>query len=100
MLTLLLAIVSELLGTMALKLSDGFARLLPTLSALLLYGFAFFLLSKAFRSVPIATAYAIWSGLGTAGIAAIGWAFFAESISLRSVLGLLLICVGTFVLKC
>ena len=67
MLVLFLAIASEVVGTVALKASEGFARLGPTMLVVVGYGLTFYLLGLALKQIPLGVAYAIWSGLGTAG---------------------------------
>ena len=62
---LTIAIVAEVMGTLALKASDGFSKLQPSLIVLAGFAAALFFLSLAFRTVPVGVAYAIWSGLGT-----------------------------------
>lgn len=96
---LLSAIASELAGTSLLKLSNGFTRLWPTLGCLAAYGLSFIFLSQAVRTIPVAVSYAIWSGLGTAGIVAIAALFLGEPITLVRVLGIGLIVVGVVILN-
>ena len=69
---LFIAIVGEILGTNLLKLSDGFTKPIPTVSALLSYGVCFYFLSLAMQKIPLGIAYATWSAVGlvlTASIA-------------------------------
>lgn len=95
-----LAIVSELIATTSLKLSEGFSKPLPSLFVVVGYGTAFYLLSQALRlSMPVGTAYAIWSGLGTVGIAIVGMVLFGESLNAARVLGISLILAGVLVLN-
>lgn len=91
---LLGAIASEVAGTSLLKSTNGFTRLLPTIGSLALYAAAFALLALVVKSVPVGTAYAIWSGLGTASIVLIGFRFFDERPTPIVVVGLVLIIVG------
>lgn len=63
----------------ALKLSDGFTRLWPTLAFLLFSLLSFLLLARAVLVLPIGTAYAAWTGTGAAGTALVGIAFLGES---------------------
>ena len=71
-LLLLGAIVAEVIGTSALKASEGFTRLGPTAVVVAGYGLAFWLLSITMRSIPVGVAYAAWSGLGIVLIALAG----------------------------
>jgi len=61
---LFIAILGELLGTNLLKLSDGFTKPIPTVSALLSYGVCFYFLSLAMRKIPLGVTYATWSAVG------------------------------------
>ncbi len=76
------AIVSEVAATTSLKFSQGFTRLWPSVGVGVGYAVSFFLLSQVLKSVPVGTAYAIWSAAGTALIATIGIVFLHESPSL------------------
>jgi small multidrug resistance pump len=96
---LLLAIVSEVIGTNALKASDGYTKLWPSLLMVVTYALAFFLLSLTLKEIPIGTAYAIWSGLGTAGTVAIGVLVWREQLTLWHVVGVGLIIAGVLVLN-
>ncbi len=98
-LLLLLAIASEIAGTSALKASEGFSRLGPSVLVVAGYGLAFYFLSQTLRAIPVSTAYAIWSGLGTAGMAVLGVLVWREALDLPRVIGLMLIIAGVVVLN-
>ncbi|MFJ9470928.1 DMT family transporter [Streptomyces caniferus] len=93
------AILSEVLATTAMKYSDGFSKLWPSLSTAAGYLLAFFLLAQTLRTMSVGTAYAIWAGIGTALIAAIGMVFLGESTSALKILGVLLVIAGVVVLN-
>ncbi|MFF8788367.1 DMT family transporter [Streptomyces sp. NPDC015125] len=97
--TLAGAILSEILATTAMKYSDGFSRLWPSLATALGYLLAFALLAQTLKSMSVGTAYAIWSGAGTAVIAMIGVVFLGESASALKILGVLLVIGGVVVLS-
>jgi small multidrug resistance pump len=99
MLVLLLAIVSEVVGTVALKASEGFARLGPTALVVVGYGLTFYFLGLALKQIPLGVAYAIWSGLGTAGAVLAGVLIWRESLNLAGVVGIALIVVGVLILN-
>ncbi|NNJ09354.1 multidrug efflux SMR transporter [Chloroflexales bacterium ZM16-3] len=99
LLALLAAIVSEVIGTTALKFSDGFSRPLPSLIVVVGYALSFYLMSLSLRSIPLGTAYAIWSGLGTAATVAIGVLLWKESLDPARVIGIALIIAGVLVLN-
>ncbi|HEU4741352.1 MAG TPA: multidrug efflux SMR transporter [Meiothermus sp.] len=96
---LLIAIVSEVIGSTGLKASQGFTKLLPSAVVVIGYASAFYFLSLALKTVPLNTAYAVWSGLGTALIALLGVVFLRESINLPMAVGILLIIAGVVVLN-
>lgn len=96
---LAIAIVSEVIATSALKASDGFSRLGPSLLVVAGYAIAFACLSLTLRTIPVGVAYAIWSGVGIALIALIGWLAFGQSLDLAAIVGLALIVAGVIVLN-
>ncbi len=93
-LILTLAIVGELVGTTALKLSAGFTRFLPSLFVVAGYGAAIWLLSQSIQRIPIGVSYAVWSGAGVAAAALIGVFFFRESLGWFQGVSIGLIIVG------
>ena len=98
-LTLAIAIVAEVVGTSALKASDGFSRLLPAIGALVCYSFSFYLLSLILRSLPVGIAYALWSGVGIIGISLIGWFFMNQKLDAAAMAGIALIIAGVLVIN-
>jgi small multidrug resistance pump len=58
------AVFSEVIATTALKFSEGFAKLIPSLIVVIGYGLSFYLLALSLKVFPIGTAYALWSGIG------------------------------------
>jgi small multidrug resistance pump len=96
---LLVAILTEVVGTTLMKVSQGLTRILPTVMMFVLYGVSFVFMALALKKIEVSTAYAIWSGLGTALIAVIGIAWFRESINLPKLMGLVLIVVGVILLN-
>ena len=96
---LTLAIVSEVIGSTGLKASKGFTVLFPSALVILGYGTAFYFISLALKTIPLNTAYAVWAGLGTALIAAVGWLFLSEPMSLVKASGIALVIVGVVVIN-
>jgi small multidrug resistance pump len=94
-----LAIVAEVIATSALKASDGFSHLLPSILVIVGYGVAFFCLSLTLRQMPLGIAYAVWSGAGTALIALIGVAIYHQKLDLPAIIGIALIVAGVLVLN-
>ncbi|GAA4564219.1 multidrug efflux SMR transporter Mmr [Micromonospora coerulea] len=96
---LLAAISTEVIGTSLLKATDGCTRLWPTVGLVVAYLSAFGLLALVVRDIPVGVAYAVWSGLGTAAIVAIGAAFLGEPLSVTKVIGAGLVIAGVVVLN-
>lgn len=96
---LLLAIVCEVIATSALKASDGFTVLLPSLLTVVGYCIAFYCLSLALRGIPVGIVYAIWSGLGIVLIAIVGAVWFGQSLDAAAIAGLALILAGVVVIN-
>lgn len=90
------AILSELIGTTALKLSDGFSQPIPSIGVVLGYGAAFYLLSLTLEELPIGVVYATWAALGIVGVAGIGAVVFDEPVDLAGLLGIGLIIGGVY----
>ncbi|MFJ2646783.1 MULTISPECIES: multidrug efflux SMR transporter [unclassified Streptomyces] len=93
------AIAAEVAGTTAMKYSEGFTRLWPSLLTVAGYLIAFSLLAQTLKTLSIGTAYAIWAGTGTAAIAAIGMIFMNESAGPVKIAGLALVIAGVVVLN-
>jgi small multidrug resistance pump len=98
-LTLAFAILAEVIGTSALKASEGFSRLLPSVVVIAGYGTAFYFLSLTLKHMPVGIAYAVWSGAGTVLITLIGVLAFRQKIDLAGMLGIALIVAGVLVLN-
>ncbi len=93
------AIAAEVAGTTAMKYSEGFTRLWPSLITVVGYVLAFVLLAQTLKTLSIGTAYAIWAGAGTAAVAAIGILWMGESAGLAKLAGIALIIAGVVVLN-
>lgn len=96
---LAIAIASEIAATTSLKQSDGFTRPLWSVAVVLGYCLSFFLLSQVLKTIPVSVAYAVWSGAGTAVVAAIGMVVLGEPVSLLKVGGIALIIAGVVALN-
>src|SRR5690554_2818666 len=96
---LALAIGAEIIATTALKMSDGFTRLPPSVVAGAGYVIAFYLLALTLRTIPVGVAYAIWSGAGILAITVIGALRFQQHLNTPSLIGIGLIVAGVFVLQ-
>lgn len=78
---LLLAGLFELGFTTSLKMSASFTRLWPSVSVLVFGSISLWLLSRSLQTIPLGTAYAIWTGMGAFGTVVIGMLFFSEPVS-------------------
>ncbi|WP_174614526.1 DMT family transporter [Virgibacillus ihumii] len=99
MMYLLIAIIAEVIGTTALKSSNGFSNLFPSIIVVVSYVLSFFLLGMSLKTIPLGIGYALWSGIGTALTIIIGVVVWKEAMSLASVLGILLILSGVVILN-
>mgnify|MGYP001241887959 CR=1 FL=1 len=98
-LILSIAIVAEVIGTSALKASEGFSRLWPSLLVLAGYATAFYCLSLTLKTIPVGIAYAIWSGAGIVLISAVGWVFYGQKLDAPALVGMGLIIAGVLVIQ-
>ena len=96
---LALAVALEVVATSALKASEQFTRLWPSVLVVLGYGVAFYLLSLCLRTMPLGIMYAIWSGLGVVLITIVGWLVYNESLDLPAFIGMALILAGVCVIR-
>ena len=98
-LTLIIAIVAEVIATTALKASDSFTQLWPSLLAVVGYAIAFYFLTLTLRTVPTGIPYAIGSGLGIVLITIASFLIYRQTIDLTGMLGMGLIIAGVVVLN-
>ena len=98
-LILAIAICAEVVATSALKASQGFTRLFPSILVVVGYAISFYLLSLTLKVIPIGITYAIWSGLGVVLISLVAWYFYGQKLDLASVIGISLIVSGVMVLN-
>lgn len=96
---LVVAGVFECVWAVGLKYTDGFTRLWPSAWTIAAMAISFMLLSTAMKSIPIGTAYAVWTGIGAIGVAIVGMILFDESRELARLLSIALIVAGVLGLK-
>ena len=96
---LAIAILFEVSGTTMMKESHSFTRLTPSLLMFIFYGIGFALMTVALRRIDISVAYAIWSGVGTALIASIGFIWFREPVTPAKIVAIALIIIGVVLLN-
>jgi quaternary ammonium compound-resistance protein SugE len=96
---LIMAGMAEVGWAIGLKFTEGFTRPLPSIATVATMVVSFYLLSQALRTLPIGTAYAVWTGIGAVGTALLGMAFFDEPRSVLRLLSILLIILGIIGLR-
>lgn len=96
---LIFSIMSEVLGSTMLKLSNGFKKILPIIGVIAGYGVSFYLLSVVLLDLPLGFTYAIWSGVGTILTAVVGVFLFKEKLNRIGVLGISFIVAGVVLLN-
>jgi small multidrug resistance pump len=96
---LAIAIVGEVVGTAALKATEEFTRLIPSLIVVVGYGTAFFFLTLALRTIPVGIAYAVWAGIGIVLISAAGWVLYKQALDAPAIVGIALIAIGVVVIN-
>jgi small multidrug resistance pump len=88
------AILLEVSGTVSMKLSGGFSKLIPSVLIFVFYAASFAVLTMALKKIDVSVAYAVWAGVGTALIAIIGVLYFKEPATLMKGVSILLIIAG------
>jgi small multidrug resistance pump len=96
---LVIAIIAEVIATSALRASNGFTRLVPSVIVVAGYGLAFYGLSLTLRNIPVGIVYAVWSGVGIVLITLVAMALYRQVPDLPAVFGLGLIVAGVVVLN-
>jgi multidrug transporter EmrE-like cation transporter len=96
---LALAVAAEVVGTSALKASNGFTQPWPSVVVVLGYAVSFYFLSLVLRTIPVGVTYAIWSGLGIVLITLVAYLLYGQTIDLAGLLGMGLIIAGVVVLQ-
>lgn len=92
------AILAEVIGTSALKASEGFTRPLPSALTAVAYVVAFYALSLTLKTVPLGIAYGVWSGVGIVLVSAVGWVLYDQRLDAAALLGIGLILAGVLVI--
>tara|TARA_R110002049_G_scaffold237307_8_gene410405 strand:+ start:1147 stop:1473 length:327 start_codon:yes stop_codon:yes gene_type:complete len=96
---LTIAIIAEVIGTTALKYSNEFTNLIPTIIVVVGYGIAFYCLSLVLKTIPVGIAYAIWSGVGIVLIGIVAAVLFKQIPDLPALIGMSLIIIGVAVIN-
>jgi small multidrug resistance pump len=96
---LVIAVMFEVIATTALKLTEGFTRLVPSLVSIGGYALAFYFLSLPLKNMPIGIIYAFWCAAGIVFITIIGWIWFRQPLDLPALAGMGLIMAGVIVIN-
>ena len=96
---LAIAIVSEVIGTLTLRASDGFTQSVPTTVCVVAYGVAFYALSLVVKTIPVGIAYAVWAGSGIVLITAVAAVWYKQIPDTAAIVGMSLICAGVIVIN-
>jgi small multidrug resistance pump len=93
------AVLSEVTATTALKFSEGFTKLVPSVVVVVGYGLSFYLLSLSLKVIPIGVAYALWSGIGIVLTVIAGMLLWREPLDWARVAGIALIICGILIIN-
>lgn len=96
---LVIAIVAEVVATSALKATEGFSKLIPSVVIVAGYGTAFYFLSLTLKSIPIGVAYATWSGLGIVLVSLFAWLYYKQPLNAPTMAGIAFIIVGVVIVN-
>jgi small multidrug resistance pump len=96
---LTIAIISEVVGTAALKASEEFTRLVPSLIVVVGYASAFYFLTLTLRTIPVGIAYAVWAGVGIVLICIVSWFLYKQTLDWPAIIGIGFIAAGVVVIN-
>ena len=96
---LFVAIIAEVIGTSALKSSEGFTKPIASIVVVLGYMIAFYCLSLTLKTIPVGIAYAVWSGVGIVLITTVAWIVFDQKLDVWGIIGIVLIMSGVLILN-
>ncbi len=96
---LAISIVAEVIATSALKASDGFSKLWPSVIVVIGYGIAFHFLASTLKTIPVGVAYAIWAGAGVTIVAIVGWLLFGQKLDAPAIIGMAMIVGGVVIMQ-
>ena len=96
---LAIAIISEVIATNAMNASQQFTKIIPSLLTILGYASAFYFLSLTLRTMPLGTAYAVWSGVGIVLTALVAMVLFKQVPDAPAIFGMVLIIAGVLVMN-
>ncbi len=96
---LTIAIIAEIIATTALKASETFTKLTPSVVVVIGYIVSFYFFSHVLKTIPVGIAYAIWAGIGIAAITVAGGIVYRQIPDLPAIIGIVLIITGVVVIN-
>jgi len=96
---LIIAVIFEVIATSALKESNSFTKLVPSLFVIIGYSISFYFLSLTLKNLSIGITYAIWSGLGILLICLVGYFRYGQNLDFPAILGVLFIGIGILIIR-
>ena len=96
---LIIAIITEVIATSALKESQGFSKIIPSIIVVVGYTFTFYFMSLTLKEMSVGITYAIWSGMGILLISLIGYFRYNQTLDAPAVLGMLFIGLGILIIR-
>ena len=96
---LLIAIITEVIATTALKESENFSKVIPSIIVIIGYSLTFFFMSLTIREMSLGITYAIWSGLGILLICFVGYFRYGQNLDFPAILGVLFIGIGILIIR-
>ena len=96
---LIIAVIFEVIATSALKESNSFTKLVPSLFVIIGYSISFYFLSLTLKDLSIGITYAIWSGLGILLICLVGYFRYGQNLDFPAIIGILFIGIGILIIR-
>ena len=96
---LIVAVIFEVIATSALKESNSFTKLVPSLFVIIGYSISFYFLSLTLKNLSIGITYAIWSGLGILLICLVGYSRYGQNLDFPAIIGILFIGIGILIIR-
>ena len=95
---LIIAIVSEVIATSAMKASDGFSQLSASIITVIGYAIAIYFLSLTMKTIPVGITYALWSGAGIILVSLVGFFYYKQHLDLAAIIGLVFMIIGILII--
>tara|TARA_B100001115_G_C15631613_1_gene303495 strand:+ start:54 stop:383 length:330 start_codon:yes stop_codon:yes gene_type:complete len=96
---LIIAVIFEVIATSALKESNSFTKLVPSLIVIIGYSISFYFLSLTLKNLSVGITYAIWSGLGILLICLVGYFRYGQNLDFPAIIGILFIGIGILIIR-